>query len=392
MLGDLILDMSFGRHIRVCKKYNPIILAMKDTLECSREELEAKLLGINPTQVWIKGKCYDSIPIPWISRHPNPDGYFRYIYIQVNVMTGEYYVGKVNRKRFKEIKRYNGSGVLFTRKYKGNSQNFEKFYIVHCDSAKETEQIEAEIVDDILLSDDKCLNLVHGGAGTSVHQSHEERSANTRAYMLAHPERYKSFLEGSRRAFSSGQTHQLKERSKKIKTTMSSPEYAEAFRNRLKNWRESNPEAFKESHIKQGLSARTEESKAKRRKSMEKYIAENPEEYEKWRKHKLEAQHTDEAQKKRSDSLRRWNREHPEDAQKAQMKRVEAAMAKRRKKVVAIDIETNEKVCEFDSMHDAARWLVANGSAKTINCVSSINAVCLGKRQKCYGYSWKYQE
>ena len=63
-----------------------------------------------------------------------------------------------------------------------------------------------------------------------------------------------------------------------------------------------------------------------------------------------------------------------------------------------LDLRSGEILKIFPSQHAAAKWLVENGKAKNMNCVSSISSVCLrkpcttgyGYRKKAYGYDWRF--
>lgn len=63
-----------------------------------------------------------------------------------------------------------------------------------------------------------------------------------------------------------------------------------------------------------------------------------------------------------------------------------------------IDLHSGEVLETFYSQHAAAKWLVENGKAKNLNCVTSISSVCLqkpcttgyGYRKKAYGYNWRF--
>ena len=62
-----------------------------------------------------------------------------------------------------------------------------------------------------------------------------------------------------------------------------------------------------------------------------------------------------------------------------------------------INVDTGDVIKEFNSQRDAGRWLVAQGIAKNINCVTSIGAVCSGKplksgkhRNTAYGFGWRF--
>ena len=64
-----------------------------------------------------------------------------------------------------------------------------------------------------------------------------------------------------------------------------------------------------------------------------------------------------------------------------------------RKKIIAYD-ENENFIKEFDSLSDAARWLINEGIAKTDeikNVVTAIGRVARGQRKTAYKMLWKYK-
>jgi hypothetical protein len=346
---------------------------------------------INTASIWglreriaIKGRWYDVIPVGKLARNRNSsDGYFRVIYIQINFETGEYYIGKANRPKWSELRRYQGSGLRFVSKLNQHEKHFSRYFIVQCDSAEETEALESALVDEKLLKDKKCLNLVAGGAGTSTHPSKEERNEKIRLHMLNNPQQYQGMLEGSKKAFQSGDTPALRARSRRIKEVLccvaqeENPAYAEARR--------------------KSKAIRTAEVQKKRVQSQKEWKKENPEKYEAWENKRKKALSTPESKAKRNASIAEWKKNNPIQAEENLRKSVRAANAKRSKAVNMIELKTGKILKRFKSQHDAARWLVKQGIAKNEKCVASINGVCVGRptragrpRKSAYGFGWCY--
>ena len=63
------------------------------------------------------------------------------------------------------------------------------------------------------------------------------------------------------------------------------------------------------------------------------------------------------------------------------------------KKVIQLNKETKDPLLTFDSIADAARWLVDNGYAKTYNggVRQKICNCCIGKLKTAYKFKWKYK-
>jgi len=393
--------ITINEKIRIWQEYNPIELSLNDDLSnASDSKRNLARLGFNKERIAIKDRWFDVLTSNELVRKRNKcDGYYRVIYIQINMKSGEYYIGKANRPKWSELKRYQGSGLKFVSKFKKNKNQFVRYYIASCKTAEETEQLEASVVDKDLISDEKCLNLVVGGGGTSKHPSRAETSEKKREYMINNPDQYKSMLEASNEAFCSGDTPKLRARNKSIKDTMNTEEYREMSRARMEKWKEENPNEYTEARRKNHEAIKAPEVQEKRKASLNKWKKDNPEKHQTWEANRLEACTSKEAKEKRKVSLKEWFVANPEKAAANAQKRAKAAAAKLSKEVCMIDLESGEVLKIFPSQQAAARWLVEKGIAKNTNCVSSICAVCLrkpcstgyGYRKKAYGYDWRFR-
>ena len=144
----------------------------------------------------------------------------------------------------------------------------------------------------------------------------------------------------------------------------------------------------------------SKETIQKKQNSFKKWKNENPEKYVEIRKNLVCAAHTKDAEEKRAESLKKWKEQNPEQAALNAKKRALASAEKNRKNIVMKDLDTGEVLKQFESIHDAARWLVDSKIAKNTNCISSISAVCrkapcstgYGYRKKAYGYGWDFVE
>ena len=108
------------------------------------------VVGFSPflakMRIFVKDRWFDVISLSKMVRsRSEKDGYYHFIYIQINLGTGEYYIGKVNRKNWRELKRYKGSGLLFQKKYKKHTEEFIQYFIASCKTAEETEELEAQM-------------------------------------------------------------------------------------------------------------------------------------------------------------------------------------------------------------------------------------------------------
>ena len=381
-----------------------MLLRINDNIEIWQKYSPLEQTGIkayrNKTQIGICGRWFDVITPSKLVRMRNPDdGYYRVVYIQVNMETGEYYIGKSNRPTWSTLKRYQGSGLKFKHKYKKNPDKFVRFFIAVLSTQEETGGLEAELVNESVLSDNKCLNLVAGGAGTTSRPPAEERNQKIRKHMLNNPQQFKAMLEVAKSAFHSGDTSALRSRSQRIKKVMSQNKYHTMMSNRIKNWIKNDPEGYVESRRNNKAALSTPEVQAKRKASREKWKEENPEKYQEWQDKLVASRNNPESKQKRKDSLKKWSEENPEQAKANAQKRAKAAGAKLSKAVCMIDLITGKVLKEFYSQHEAALWLVAEGKAKNKNCVTSISSVCQrkeikdhGVRKSAHGYGWRFRD
>lgn len=390
--ADYPIEYKISDNLIIRKKYNPFSLQITSLDTMDSEEFIARAMGEIPTRIVLNNKSYDVIPAYKLARSRGEDDKYHFIYIQIDISSGEYYVGKVNRKSWREVNRYTGSGVKFKAKYNKHSDSYIRYYIAVCNTSNESEEVEAAIVDDTLLSDPFCLNLVKGGGGVNHNNSSEQKRENQRIYMKEHPEQYKKMMTVAKELYA-GDSAALQERNASIKKTMSDDKYKEMSSTRIKNWKENNPEAYAIARENNRLAMQSDESKNKRNKSIAKWKKENPKQYAINKKKALKAAHSEEAERKRSKSLSEWNKAHPEAAKR----RSEASARKTSKAVNMLNLETGEVLNTFSSMQEAALWLVENGYARNTNCKSSISAVCLkkhveghGVRKQTHGFGWEF--
>lgn len=391
---------KYNENISIWQEFNPIELSMdEDPMRPTDPARFMAKLGFNKQRIAIKDRWFDVIhPSDLVRKRDEKDGYYRVVYIQLNTETGEYYIGKANRPKWSDLKRYQGSGLKFKGKFKKSRSDFVRYFIAICKTAEETEALEASIVDEQLLSDENCLNLVAGGGGTSVRPNLAKTREKKRQYMKNNPEQFKSMLQASKKAFQSGDTPQLRARSKRIKEVMSTEKYREMSRERILKWQKENPIAYAEARRKNKQKIKDPKVQTKRRESLKKWAEQNPEEHKAWQEKLVKSRTSKKANDKRKKSLKEFNKKNPLAAHANAQKRAKAAAAKTSKAVSMLDLESNEVLKEFPSAHEAARWLVKVGKAKNTNCVSSISSVCLNKpcanggyRKKAHGYGWKFK-
>lgn len=345
--------------------------------------------------ILLQGKKYPVLPVVQLAWEPGSDGKYHALYIWINFETGEYYIGKVNRKRWAEIKRYTGSGVVFKRKYDKYSDKFVRYYLFACDSQEETERIESELVNETLLKDPFCLNLIRGGGGVCSAPVSKYKKAQQSQYMKQHPERYEAMVNAAKHF----DTEQIQQRSQKIKETMSSEKYREMFKDRIAKWKQDHPEEYQESRKKNKESLNDPSIKARRNEALSKWKKEHPEEYKIWEDHRKEALANPQAKQKRSESLKNWIRNHPEEHLQQLKNAHQASKEVVAKAVDMLDLKTDAILMSFSSVSDAGKWLIEQGYTKGVNPSSGIVGVCKKKvipghgiKKSYLGFGWKYKD
>lgn len=345
---------------------------------------------IEDQYIWIQNKQFKIIqPSELLRKRNNKDGYYRVIYIQINFETGEYYIGKANRPTWKQLERYQGSGLKFKEKYKKHQDQYVRYYIAICKSDRETEQLESDIVNSSLLLDPLCLNLVQGGGGTTRHPSMQELREKKSKYMKSHPERYQSMLDSAKKIFTKDSLA-LKERNLRISQTMSDEKHREISRNRILKWKMNNPEKYEEARRKNKESIKKKDVQTKRKRSLALWIEKNPEKYQQWQENRIQSLQKKETKEKHKKALKSWVQKNPEKAKENAQKRALASSKVTSKPILMKNLKTGEILREFNNARDAAKWLLCEGKTKSKNAAGSIGAVCLGRRKKAYGYFWEF--
>lgn len=406
-LQQISLDaVEISDCIKFWRNYNPFSQYLNNSSQTALQAVPSgqllSLWGLAAEYVCIKRRWFKVLSESELFRaRGSDDGKYHYIYIQINAETGEYYIGKSNKARWSEVKRYQGSGLRFKHEYAKHRECFVRYYLWVCRTAAETEELESELVDEDLLQDEKCLNLVAGGGGVPRSYSDDNvRREKLRAYNRAHPERYSAMLAKAAVLYHSGNTAALVVRGQRIKKTMSADKYRTQMSERIRKWRIEHPEEYAESRERNKRSLRKASTKAKRKASRIAWQSEHPDEYAEWQAKLRVARQTPEAKAKRKASLKKWKESHPEGTSEALRRMNDASKKKTSKAVCRVDLKTGEVLETYASQHDAARWLVSVGLAMNLNCVSSVSEVCrharcttgYGYRQKAYGFGWRFDE
>ena len=83
--------------IRIWQEFNPIELSLNDnSLSATDSKRNLAKLGFNKQRIAIKDRWFDVITPSELFRNRDiSDGYYRVVYIQINMENGEYYIGKL---------------------------------------------------------------------------------------------------------------------------------------------------------------------------------------------------------------------------------------------------------------------------------------------------------
>jgi hypothetical protein len=111
-------------NVRIWSEFNPLA----ESLIRYTSEVPGNLFRVNREKVSIRGRWFDVLTPSEVVRQRNEqDGFYRVIYIQINMDTGEYYIGKANRPTWSQLQRYQGSGVKFRAKFSRNTEAYVRY-------------------------------------------------------------------------------------------------------------------------------------------------------------------------------------------------------------------------------------------------------------------------
>ena len=132
--------ITINENIRIWQESNPVELSWNDNqINSFDSKSNLAKLGFNKEGIAIKDRWFDVLtPSELVRKRHKSDGYYRVIYIQINMENGEYYIGKANRPTWSELRRYQGSGLKFSNKFKNNKDKFVRYYIATCETAEKT--------------------------------------------------------------------------------------------------------------------------------------------------------------------------------------------------------------------------------------------------------------
>lgn len=121
---------------------------------------------------------------------------YHYIYKITCKITNRYYIGMHSTDNLDDGYFGSGKRLWFSINYHGKD-NHDKEILEYCDSRETLSKREAEIVTNELISEDLCMNLVHGGQGGGgcTNFSEEKLLEFTKAGVKARIKKFNTDLE-----------------------------------------------------------------------------------------------------------------------------------------------------------------------------------------------------
>lgn len=126
------------------------------------------------------------------------DGKYHYFYKITNNINNHFYYGVHNTSNLND--NYMGSGKrLWIAYHKYGIEHFSKEILKYFNTSDEAYEYEAEIVNEELINNDNCYNIVEGGKGSFPKYLNENscfkdhivvKYKNTKEYFLIEPEKY----------------------------------------------------------------------------------------------------------------------------------------------------------------------------------------------------------
>lgn len=105
--------IEINDNITIWQEFNPFELSIDENLFNSTDiKRNLAKWELNKERIKIKNRWFAVLtPSELFRKRNKSDGYYRVVYIQINMENGEYYVGKANRPKWSELKRYQGTGL-----------------------------------------------------------------------------------------------------------------------------------------------------------------------------------------------------------------------------------------------------------------------------------------
>ena len=186
----------------------------------------------------------------------------------------------------------------------------------------------------------------------------------------------------------------IDERNDSIRKTMSNDKYKIISSERIKRWKENNPEEYAKARENNKKAMNNSETKEKRNKSLEKWKLEHPAEYAQWEENRRKALGKEDNKNKISKSQKEWIKNNPEAAKERIIKMHDALNEIVCKPVEMYVLKTGKAINDFKSIKEAADWLVKNEYTTSKNPSSTISSVCkkIHGRNSYLGFGWRYKD
>jgi len=215
------------------------------------------------TNVKIFDKIYPTIPEETILEELEKNRIVRFIYLSLrhrkhdndNAVDEFFYIGQHRATSITKVLRYFGSGKIVRAMHREHPEEFEKCYLMICESDDDMNEKEKSIVtEDIINMKPYCLNLVDGGnqvnwikykSEEEVKQIYSRASKSMRKYHTKHPEK-KYKMRKFWKQYYREHPEMAEEKSKRKKEYYQNKENRKNIARKIKEWSEANPDKCKE--------------------------------------------------------------------------------------------------------------------------------------------------
>lgn len=111
---------------------------------------------------------------------PRKQKKYHYIYKTTNVINDKFYIGMHSTSKLDDGYMGSGKQLKFSMNYHGE-ENFKKEILEFCETRDILKKREREIVNEQLISEDLCMNLIVGGEGGRGFTSEEQKLNNLKS-------------------------------------------------------------------------------------------------------------------------------------------------------------------------------------------------------------------
>ncbi len=157
------MEIVLSNKVTLWKKFNTLVNfnlhERKNYFLNNQDLMSLRLRNFNPTKIKIGDDIFQVVPaIAIIKANPIEDNHYRYMYIQINAKTNEYYLGSLNRRKWNEAKHFTTPELKLEGKHPDYQGDFIRLFFAPCNTDRELASLQEKLLATVITADPKCLN------------------------------------------------------------------------------------------------------------------------------------------------------------------------------------------------------------------------------------------